>query len=285
MAASRVVIRPMTRAELDVVVDWAAAEGWNPGLHDADAFWETDPAGFVAAEMDGRLAGGGCAVAYGRSLGFLGLFLVRPDLRGSGVGADLWAARTQLSARLDPGAPVGMDGVLAMQPFYARGGYVLAHRDVRHSFTASKGGREEGIVPAAGLPFEALAAFDAEHFGAPRPAFLRRWLSMPESTALVATEGGRPTGLGVIRRCRAGHKVGPLFAARSEVADALLRSLAAGVPGETVYLDVPESNPAAVALTRRWGMTEVFQCGRMWQGRPPPVPHERIYGVTTFELG
>ena len=36
------VIRNMTRAEVDELVGWAAREGWNPGRHDADVFWATD---------------------------------------------------------------------------------------------------------------------------------------------------------------------------------------------------------------------------------------------------
>src|SRR5437762_4968971 len=59
-------IRQMTRDELDIVVDWAAREGWNPGLDDADVFWATDPEGFVAAEIGGELIGGGSIVAYGK---------------------------------------------------------------------------------------------------------------------------------------------------------------------------------------------------------------------------
>ena len=31
-------IRQMTRAELELALEWAAEEGWNPGLHDAAAF-------------------------------------------------------------------------------------------------------------------------------------------------------------------------------------------------------------------------------------------------------
>jgi hypothetical protein len=29
----------MTRAEADILDAWAAAEGWNPGLHDIDIAW------------------------------------------------------------------------------------------------------------------------------------------------------------------------------------------------------------------------------------------------------
>src|SRR5215203_6783352 len=50
------VIRPLTRPEIDTMVDWAAAEGWNPGLHDADAFRATDPDGFFGLDVDGELA-------------------------------------------------------------------------------------------------------------------------------------------------------------------------------------------------------------------------------------
>jgi len=35
----------MSRQELDLAVDWAAAEGWNPGLHDANCFYAIDPTG------------------------------------------------------------------------------------------------------------------------------------------------------------------------------------------------------------------------------------------------
>ncbi|MBK1702153.1 GNAT family N-acetyltransferase, partial [Thiococcus pfennigii] len=79
--ADAVTIRAMTRAELDTLVDWAAAEGWNPGLHDASIFWDTDPDGFIAADFGGELIGGGSIVAYDRRFGFMGFFIVRPDHR------------------------------------------------------------------------------------------------------------------------------------------------------------------------------------------------------------
>ena len=44
--AGALTCRPMRRPELDLALDWAAAEGWNPGLRDADAFWAADPEGF-----------------------------------------------------------------------------------------------------------------------------------------------------------------------------------------------------------------------------------------------
>ena len=42
-------IRPMRRDELELGIDWAAAEGWNPGLHDAGSFFAADAGGFPSA--------------------------------------------------------------------------------------------------------------------------------------------------------------------------------------------------------------------------------------------
>ena len=38
MTTDQLHIRNMTRAELDVLVEWAANEGWNPGVNDVDLF-------------------------------------------------------------------------------------------------------------------------------------------------------------------------------------------------------------------------------------------------------
>jgi hypothetical protein len=50
-------------------------------------------------------------------------------------------------------------------------------------------------------------------------------------------------------------------------------------------LDIPESNPAAVALAERRGMTSVFETARMYTKEPPALPIEQVFGVTSFELG
>ena len=48
------LVRSMTRTELDILIAWADSEGWNPGRYDADIFWDTDPDGFITAELNGE---------------------------------------------------------------------------------------------------------------------------------------------------------------------------------------------------------------------------------------
>lgn len=281
-------VRPMVREELDVLVEWAALEGWNPGRDDADAFWAADPDGFVAAELDGELVGGGSIVTHGPRYGFMGFFIMRPEFRGQGLGRELWfTRRNRLLDRLEPGAAIEMDGVFAMEPFYAAGGFVTQHRDLRFAGVAATADDPPTIevVDVADVAFEVVEAYDRAHFAGERVAFLRRWLSPQDGHALAVVGPDGCRGYTVLRPAREGYRFGPLFADGAEVAEALYAVATARVVGASVFLDVPERNAAALALTERHGLTEVFGCARMTYGPPPALPWDEIYGVTTYELG
>ncbi len=286
MELDELTIRPLVRAELDTAIGWAADEGWNPGLHDADAFWAADPEGFVGAEHRGELVATGSVVSYGASYGFMGLFIVRRDLRGQGVGTKLWFHRRDLlKSRLGPGAAIGMDGVFEMQDWYRRGGFEFTHRNLRMEGRGGSARSGPEIVELSGVPFDQLVGYDRGCFGCARERFLKGWVEMPEAHALAFLREGQVWGYGVVRRCRQGYKIGPLFADDAGVADALFRSLGGRVSGEPLWLDVPENNAAAMALAERHGMREVFGCARMYHGPPPPASWDRTFGITTFELG
>jgi GNAT superfamily N-acetyltransferase len=281
-------VRPLSRDEVDTAVTWAAAEGWNPGRHDADAFWAQDPHGFWGVDdVDGHLAGCVSAISYDGAYGFWGLFIVRPDQRGRGIGSAL--ARTTIRGlrdRLDEGAAIGLDGVYAQQDYYASLGFAYSHRNLRMAGTARAGlAIEHELVAQADLDPSVLQAFDTEHLGAARPRFLERWSRPVDGSALAAVEDGAVVGTGVVRRCLEGFKVGPLFARDADVAASLLARLSAYAEGGALFLDVPEVNEAAMALADEHGMTEVFGCARMYLGDPPATPWSRVFGVTTFELG
>ena len=284
-------IRNMTRSEVDELVSWAAQEGWNPGLHDAELFWATDPDVFIAADLDGEMIGGGAITSYNGDFGFMGFFIVRPEFRGRGLGNTLWHARRQrLLDRLHPGATIGMDGVFDMQSYYAKGGFVFAHRDMRFRAEinvppAATPEDNSNIIPLANVPFEQLLAYDRACFPAPRPNFLRGWIAQPDALALGYVADGQLNGYGVVRRCGEGCKIGPLFANDATIASALYLRLAQFAAGGPLFLDIPENNPAALALVAQPEMVEVFGCARMYLGEAPKIAHERIFGVTTFELG
>ena len=77
-------IRVMTTAEVDLAVEMAAGEGWNPGLADAAAFRAADPKGFFGGFLDGEMIASVSVVNYGAAFAFLGFYIVRADHRGQG---------------------------------------------------------------------------------------------------------------------------------------------------------------------------------------------------------
>jgi ribosomal protein S18 acetylase RimI-like enzyme len=274
------LIRTMSRAEIDRAVDWAAVEGWNPGLDDADAFYAADPGGFFAGVLDGEMVASISLVAYDTRFSFLGFYIVQPQHRGKGLGLKLWR---EALARHGT-ALIGLDGVVAQQENYKKSGFQLAYRNIRYRGVVA-GQPSAWLIAADRVPFNQLLAYDRDFFPAARPAFLDRWIRPQRGAALAAIDNSKLSGLGVIRACREGFKIGPLYAETESIAEELFLALAAVAAGATVYLDVPAPHGAAAALAERHRMKPVFETARMYTGAAPDLPLPKLFGVTSFELG
>lgn len=292
----------MTRQEVsDIAIAWAAAEGWNPGLHDAESFYATDPKGFWVGLLNGEPIASVSVVVYSPQYAFAGFYMVKPEYRGMGYGAQIGQA---VLGRL-ANHTVGLDGVVAQQENYKKAGFRLAYRNIRFEGTVTHTPSGEtlsrphlegtatqnpseapSLVSASEVPFDALLTYDTQHFPAQRAGFLRSWIAMPQSMSVVALNANRIEGYATIRRCVKGYKIGPLIAHDARTAKKLLQAcLNASEAGETFYLDVPEPNAAALQLTNEYNMRMVFETGRMYNGKKPDVPLQKIYGITSFELG
>jgi len=281
MAALDITV--MGGEDLARAADWAAAEGWNPGLLDMVAFQAADPQGFLVARLGAEPVSCISVVRYGSDFGFLGFYLATPDVRGKGYGLAVWKAGMAHLA----GRNVGLDGVPAQQENYKRSGFRLAWRNIRYQGRLPTGPAASGgtISDARSLSFEKLAAYDRRFFPAPRDSFLSVWLGLPGHVSVAALRGGEIAGLAVMRPCRSALKIGPLYADDDEVARGLIGHLASRAGGAEVALDVTERNKAAVRLAEELGLKPAFETARMYTGPEPKIDLARLYGVTTFELG
>jgi GNAT superfamily N-acetyltransferase len=275
-------IRPMRPDEISIAIDWAAAEGWNPGRGDAACFATVDPEGFLIGEIAGEPAATISCVNYDPHFSFLGFYIVRKDLRGRGHGLQLWdAAIAHAGSRV-----IGLDGVVAQQDNYRKSGFSFAYANVRYGGTVrSPGPRRNDVIDLNGAPLAQIEASDATVFPAPRAAFLRSWVGAPGHVGRALIRDGALAGWGVIRPCRIGHKIGPLVADDRCAAQSVLSALLDDTRGGEVFLDVPAANPQAVALARDLGLAPVFETARMYTAPIPLLRLERVFGVTTFELG
>lgn len=279
-------VESMRRQDLDLAADWATREGWNPGLHDAEIFYTTDPKGFFIGRLNGEVVAMVSAVRYEPDFGFMGFYIVSPEFRDKGYGG-----RVVLEAlnHLDR-CCIGLDGVEEQQRNYARHGFRYAYPNIRFEGHGSgpvcMPSEKVEILPLAAFSSEEIQRYDRLHFPANRPEFLTAWITQPESLALGIRREKRLCGFGVRRRCRKGHKIAPLFADDPEGAAILLAALRDGLSSDIpFYLDVPGNNPAALAMAEAAGMSPVFKTARMYRGEAPILPDQEIYGITSFELG
>jgi GNAT superfamily N-acetyltransferase len=277
-------IRPMIRTEVDFALDLAAKEGWNPGLFDAGVFYAADPAGFLVGYSGEKPVGCISAVSYPGNFGFIGFYIVIPEFRGRGFGIQLWNRAIECLNNHN----IGLDSVFEQQDNYRKSGFEPAYSSYRfeHYF------KQKDIVEAGDVrdlkefPFEQILEYDGLCFPVERRAFLENWLKMPQSKAFGYAEAGKLQGYGLIRKCRAGYKIGPLFADDKNKALALYNRLCAQAdPHEPIYLDVPEINAAGMELAEDFNMKKVFGTGRMYRGVFPDIKTNKIFGITTFELG
>ena len=280
-----VTVRPLRREELAFCFELAASEGWNSGVYDAAPFFAADPNGFfVAEDGDGTKLGCISAVRY-ETFGFIGLFIVRPEFRGQGVGSALF---DEALRHLD-GLPIGLDSVPEHEERYARAGFARTYSTARYRGDEQPmRERYPSAVALARLRVldDDVVVYDRACFGSARPGFLQAWVAQPDVVALLARSlrDGEIIGYGVGREAREGTKLGPIFASRIDVATLLLDTIA-GRTRPPWRLDVPEPNVPALALAESYGMTRGLANVRMWRGAPPAIEMDRIYGVTSFELG
>jgi GNAT superfamily N-acetyltransferase len=279
---SEFAVRPMRPGELELVLEWARQEGWNPGLDDSLAFNDADPSGFFVGALGEVPVGSISVVKYGEAFAFLGLFMVHPDFRGKGYGKAIWDAGIASAE----GRSIGLDGVPAQQDNYRKVGFEEAYKTVRYGGTISSVPPSTLVANPVSGKLDGLLRYDATVFSAPRPAFVASWcVGRKHRRTAVVRKNGKIRGYGTIRRCYEGYKIGPLFAAEADSAAALLAELVPEAKGAPVFIDIPSENKEAIALAAGMGLEPVFETARMYRGTAPSIPLRNVFGVTTLELG
>lgn len=271
------MMRTARADELPLILDWATAEGWNPGLDDAAAFHAADPEGFFVAERNGAPVAAISVVNHDERNAFLGLYICYPGWRGHGIGHALWTHALAHAA----GRSVGLDGVAAQQANYAKSGFV------RHGATQRFVGTlvpklNTRIRPVTLTDIPALIAFDHAVGGVHRPSFLTAWLTPTATRRAFMFDDG--TGFAVIRVCREGTKIGPILALDAPAALALAQSAVAHLPAAATAIDLPEQNANLRDALIANGFTLGFETARMYRG-PAPTTDTRLAAIATMELG
>jgi len=276
-------IRPASRKEMDIIIQWARNEDWNPGLFDADSFYTLDPKGYLLGFYQNEPVASISAVSYNSLFGFIGFYIVKPSHRGRGLGFKIWQqAIKKLSTQ-----SIGLDAVVAQQKNYLKSGFKIAHKNIRYKRNGLKLAKKiKEIIPLTQTPFSQLLEYDEHIFPATRPHFLKSWIIQPQSHAVGLIENNTLKGYGVVRKCIDGYKVGPLFADNSLYADKIFAELLSFVdPNQSIRIDIPDINKSAQLLIKNYSLTPIFETARMYTKNPPNIPIHKVFGQTTLEIG
>jgi len=99
-------------------------------------------------------------------------------------------------------------------------------------------------------------------------------------------ENSNLKGYGMIRKSLTGYRIGQLFADNEKIAEDIFTDLHNYLDfGTQFFLDIPEVNKSAVKLAENAEMKPMFETARMYTKSAPNLPLNKIFGVTTFELG
>lgn len=263
--------------DLALFSDWAAAEGWNPGLDDMGAFYGTDPAGFFVADVGGEPVAAISVVNHSDNFAFLGFYLCLPEFRGQGIGYGLWSHALYHAG----GRVVGLDGVEAQEANYARSGFIRRGATLRYS-GAMEGAETTRVRPVRMADDETIYRLDRAANGVDRRPFLGSWTTDATTRRTFVLDEDR--GFATLRRCREGVKFGPIIAGTSDDALLLMRAGLAHMASPEVFVDVPDANAPLIKALSDEGFVPTFQSARMYCG-PSPQTTGLLQAIATMELG
>lgn len=285
-------IRPMTLEELELALEWAAQEGWNVGKYDAKPYLAQDINGFKLLLLD-EVPIGCISVTKYDNFVFLGLFIIKAEYRSKGYGTYLWDT---ILAELNAEPSVGLYAVPKQISRYKTSGF-------NNAFGLQRWNTEAPSNPLSTSNtcvtldnhtdfFNKTVSYDEKIFSARREAFLKTMLDMPGINAFIKCEQNEVVGYGLIRHCKNGYRIGPLYADDFETAKSLIESLldVVATTGQPIILDAPISNKFIMGLAEYFNLKQIPENDTelMFKGNLPTVMIDsasKNYAVASLELG
>jgi len=159
-------IRTMRPDEISTAVNWAAAEGWNPGLADDACFAAVDPEGFLIGEARRRSGRDRLLRHYGRASPSSASTSCERTCAGAAMDCDMGCGHCARRATRDRARWRGGGSSRTTES----PGFELAYANVRYGgIVAAPDAPQAGVMALAEVPLAAVEAYDATVFPAPRP--------------------------------------------------------------------------------------------------------------------
>lgn len=281
----KVTINNMTISNIRMALSWAEKEKWNPGKHEAQALYSADPKGYFILKENNNPVATLAAVRYNQNYGFLGLYMVKKEYRGRGYGIQLWNSAFE---HIKDCSCIGLNAVLNQVNNYQKFGFNTYAINTRWAGIPNSKQIDFSVSTTLNslISAEEICNYDQSILPINRKSFLKKWLIMPNASVLAAVVDGNIQGYGVISKCFEGYKVAPLYANNFAVAKEVFAGLSKLVgKGKSIQLDTIDSNPHATELAKNFGLFKTSTTVQMYRGETPQIDNEKIYGLTSLEIG
>lgn len=263
---------------------------WNQSADDLRRFLLLSPDGCFVAVHEGAVVGSITTVCYEQKLAWIGMMMVDPQFRRRGIARKLMNhALVVLSGK--GVAVIKLDATPEGFPLYESLGFETEALIERWEGTASGGPVGEPIgEPVPGLVemeeghFPLVLELDRKAFGVDRSALLQ---SLKGGSPLLSfSSGGELQGYGFARNGTHASYIGPLIAARRNVAEQLLEGVLNQLVGQKIYFDANIATGFEPQYLSSKGFIKQRDLIRMSYGEKAPFGlSSLVYGIAGPALG
>ncbi len=288
-----VIIREMSRNDLETAINWAKDEGWNPGKFDYNSYYATEKEGFLSLFLGNKMIASISIVRYQREdksmFAFIGLFIVKREFRKRGYGGMLWEFAMK---RLQDISSISLYAVPQQVKRYKKSSFFEDGRNNRFVMSESPSIDASTLVTNSmdkSNLFRKMVGYDKQLWGASRNKFFNTALKQPETFAFVSIDAnGSIDGYGLIRPCIQGYRIGPFYSNSPEIAKLLTNVLVSYVPeGSNIIFDIPSQNRFSEAFAEYFNLDsyEPANTISMVKGEKYYKGDETCYGLLSLEIG
>jgi len=240
--SSGVEIRLLRESDIAAAMDLKRLAGWNQTETDWSTLLQLEPNGCFAAVLDDQLLGTTTTTSYGSQLAWIGMVLVRPERRRTGIATKL--LQSALSYLEHKVSIVKLDATADGKSVYERIGFEVESLIERWSRKGEPVNFERQPETIDSDTRREILRLDAQAFGADRSKLLSLLLTNTCVRPVVTrTEAGCVTGYALARSGSNAAYVGPVVSDQGSDASALLDQI----------LEQLHSSPVYVDLNRNWG--------------------------------
>ncbi len=280
----RTNIRNLTPNEVYILDQMAEIDGRNPGLNDGEFLYNDDGNGFIAAIEGTEVIGTISFVSYENNLGFIGLHIVVPHHKDSGLTEKLLSVVMDAAGERNIGTNCCEENIL----LYESAGFKPAFKIITYEGIAD--GVSQNLPHFISCPFmvspDKLYNYYRKSFPYERKFFTSLWINQPGSLLLGKYEDNKYKGYGLFKPCRKGYRLSPLVSddpqSAKEILTALVSHFQAGTP---YYLDIPETNEEGILLADELKLKKISETIRMYRGKEHEISLSNAYSFTSREIG